>query len=278
VTFAIISGPATIVGNTLTLNGTPGTVVVRASKAGNSSYAPGETERSIIVQKPKLPQTIDWTPPAIASITQPTSIAHFGSANGSSNLVVFTVISGPGVIDGPLLICTASGDVVITATQAGDADFEDATPVTRTIRAGTTLELWRHQYFNNYANTGPGANEADPNQNGISNLLEYALGGNPVDGSTSQTILPQLTIQPNGTAAYTFTRRPERDDVLIYLRISGDLQNWSTIASSGFGEPFNIVPIPGFHVTETGTGATREVTFTGATASRRFLTLAVFEL
>ncbi len=40
VSFAIISGPATISGNTITLNGTTGTVRVRASQAGNGQWNP----------------------------------------------------------------------------------------------------------------------------------------------------------------------------------------------------------------------------------------------
>jgi hypothetical protein len=38
VSFSIVSGPATVSGNTITLAGTTGTVVVRASQAGNGSY------------------------------------------------------------------------------------------------------------------------------------------------------------------------------------------------------------------------------------------------
>ena len=39
-TFALVSGPATLSGNTLTLTGAAGTVLVRASQAGNTTYNP----------------------------------------------------------------------------------------------------------------------------------------------------------------------------------------------------------------------------------------------
>lgn len=39
VTFKVKSGPATVSGGTITLTGTPGTVVVTASQAGNATYA-----------------------------------------------------------------------------------------------------------------------------------------------------------------------------------------------------------------------------------------------
>jgi uncharacterized delta-60 repeat protein len=39
VTYAVVSGPATVGGHTVTLTGTPGTVTIRASQAGNGAYA-----------------------------------------------------------------------------------------------------------------------------------------------------------------------------------------------------------------------------------------------
>jgi ribosomal protein S11 len=49
VTFSIVSGPGTVSGNTLTVTG-PGTIVVAANQAGNSSYAPApQVTRSVVV-------------------------------------------------------------------------------------------------------------------------------------------------------------------------------------------------------------------------------------
>lgn len=46
VIFSIVSGPATISGNTLTLNGTAGTVVVEANQVGNTSFFAAEPVQS----------------------------------------------------------------------------------------------------------------------------------------------------------------------------------------------------------------------------------------
>ncbi|WP_175473584.1 M14 family zinc carboxypeptidase, partial [Algibacter pectinivorans] len=43
ITYTILSGPATISGNTISLNGTEGTVVVEASQTGNATYNPAES-------------------------------------------------------------------------------------------------------------------------------------------------------------------------------------------------------------------------------------------
>jgi len=47
VSFEIISGPATMIGNTISLNGNTGTVVVEASQNGNSNYLPAPIETRV---------------------------------------------------------------------------------------------------------------------------------------------------------------------------------------------------------------------------------------
>ncbi len=41
------------------------------------------------------------------------------------------------------------------------------------------IELWRLEHFGSSANAGPGADSADPDQDGLVNLVEYALGLDP---------------------------------------------------------------------------------------------------
>lgn len=49
ITYTVVSGPATIAGNQVTLTGVGGTVVVKASQAGNASYYPVEATTSFNV-------------------------------------------------------------------------------------------------------------------------------------------------------------------------------------------------------------------------------------
>ena len=49
IVYSVVSGPATVSGSTLTLNGTAGTVIVKASQAGNATYYPKEITRSFQV-------------------------------------------------------------------------------------------------------------------------------------------------------------------------------------------------------------------------------------
>jgi hypothetical protein len=54
ITFSIISGPASVNGATVTLHGV-GTIVIRATQAGNNTYAPASADRSFVVTAPPAP-------------------------------------------------------------------------------------------------------------------------------------------------------------------------------------------------------------------------------
>lgn len=67
------------------------------------------------------------------------------SASASSGLpVTFTVTSGPGSVSGSTLLIQGAGSIVVTASQAGNATYSNASPVARTIavaKAATTASL-----------------------------------------------------------------------------------------------------------------------------------------
>ena len=124
--YTIISGPATIAGNTITLDGSTGIVTVRASQAGNDFYNPAETMQSFIVtDDSKTDQTITF-----ASIPDKiTTDADFElSATATSGLTVsFQVLEGPAVIDGDTVsLLGGTGEVIIKASQEGDATYNPA--------------------------------------------------------------------------------------------------------------------------------------------------------
>lgn len=65
VNFTLVSGPATLAGRTLTLDGTPGAVTVRASQSGNALYRPApEIERTFNVTANPTAPTISRQPTA----------------------------------------------------------------------------------------------------------------------------------------------------------------------------------------------------------------------
>jgi len=56
------------------------------------------------------------------------------SASSTSGLAVtFSIVSGPGTVNGSTLTITGVGTVVVAANQAGNADYTAAAQVTRTV-------------------------------------------------------------------------------------------------------------------------------------------------
>jgi N-acetylneuraminic acid mutarotase len=129
--FSVVSGPATVSGNTLTITGA-GTVVVAANQAGNTNYsAATQVTQSIVVNQ--AAQTITFTAPTspVTYGVSPITLSATGGASGSA--VVFSVVSGPGTISGSTLTITGAGTVVVAANQAGNANYVAATQVTQSI-------------------------------------------------------------------------------------------------------------------------------------------------
>ena len=77
----------------------------------------------------------------------------------------------------------------------------------------------------NSGNNGP---MADPDQDGISNMLEFALGGLPM--ASTQTILPQLT-KTVGSLAFVYNRNPGSmsPSTTQVVEFGSDLMGWTQI-------------------------------------------------
>ncbi|GAC1417559.1 MAG: hypothetical protein NVSMB62_08390 [Acidobacteriaceae bacterium] len=138
ISYTIVSGPATIAGNTVTLSG-PGTVTLQASQAASAGYgaAVASTSFSVAALSPSL--TFNGVP------TQTFGAAPFAiSANSNSNgAITYLVLSGPASISGNVVSLTGSGSVTIQASQAANGGYAAATAVTSfTVNsAGTGLTI-----------------------------------------------------------------------------------------------------------------------------------------
>jgi hypothetical protein len=146
---------------------------------------------------------------------------------------------------------------------------------------GTPLQTWRERHFGISTDTGDAANLADPNGNGINNLMEYALNGDPAGGATGIAILPVRSISPGGNLQLTFNRSHERYDITLTVQASDDLQGpWTDIAQSVNGSPVDAM-VPGVSSYESFTGIIGTVTITDSVVitdpahPRRFLRLKV---
>jgi hypothetical protein len=125
-----VTGPASLSGSTLTITGA-GTVMVTASQSGNSTYA-AATPVTDTISVAQASQTITFTGlPSTA--TYGSAGPYTLNATASSGLPVSYSVTGPATLSGSTLTITGAGNVAVTASQAGNANYAAATPVTLTI-------------------------------------------------------------------------------------------------------------------------------------------------
>ncbi len=119
-TFAV-TGPGTLAGDVLTLTGA-GTISVTASQAGNDLYNSASAKVTFMVKKAS--QTVTFPAVAARSYTSPpVGLTAFAS---SGLPITYSILSGPGRLEGNLLTLTGSGVATVQATQVGDANYAAA--------------------------------------------------------------------------------------------------------------------------------------------------------
>jgi hypothetical protein len=69
---------------------------------------------------------------------------------------------------------------IIAYNDNGDADAAEVSATTYTVQ-----EAWRLSYFGSTSDSDDGANDADPDLDGLSNLLEFATGSDPLSSSSN---------------------------------------------------------------------------------------------
>lgn len=118
-----------------------------------------------------------------------------------------------------------SYDYELYATSiAGNSEVIAASASTYSV-----LEEWRLDNFGSISNSGNGADDADPEADGIINLVEFALGGDP--WSTDRTILPRVQITEVDSSDYLELKyiRPDSDNGLTYsVNTTENLNSWPT--------------------------------------------------
>jgi hypothetical protein len=124
------TGPATLVGNTLTITGI-GLVTVTANQAGGNGYAAASVSQTITIYPTS--QTITFTdglPTSAPFSGQSYTLSATGG--GSGNPVTFTA-TGPQTLVGNTLTITGVGTVTVYANQAGNINFQAAPQVSQSI-------------------------------------------------------------------------------------------------------------------------------------------------
>ena len=130
VTYSILSGPATVTKNKVTLIGA-GTITIQANQGGSPVYLPAPSATTTFVVSPKN-QVITFVKPSPHVYTLGGSFGLAATAPGgtvafsSSNTNVISISGNTANIIGV-------GNSVVTATQGGNTNYAPAPPLQRTV-------------------------------------------------------------------------------------------------------------------------------------------------
>jgi hypothetical protein len=221
--FSVISGPAQIDSNSNTLlNFTgSGSVTVRASQSGSSTYAAATpVDQTFTVNKSA--QTISFTLPATLTSTVQwplTGVASSGLA------VTYSVTSGPATISSGVLSFSGGGSVTITASQAGDARYNAATDVSATVTVNNHTPV---VIFNNitenwrdiYAGTGAGQGADIALQLSGNEAVAGFVGGFTTTSTGKDLYLAKYL--ENGTLVWSVTSGTTGDDEAMAVDVDGN--------------------------------------------------------
>jgi len=235
---------------------------VAVGNLGSYTVVATNSAGSITSQAATLRFIQNITFPTATGLTYPRSTPVALSATASSGLTVtYAVVSGPGTLSGNQLTLTAAGTVVVRATQAGDSTYAPATADQSFTATLDGFASWQSTYFNatQLANSAISGELADPDQDGLVNLAEYALGLDPL---TSDAQVRAPAVSWDGTNwTFTWIRPTDRADVTYVAETSTDLVTWS---SSGL-TPALVARASGFD--------TWRVSVPAGTARRQFFRL-----
>jgi hypothetical protein len=104
------------------------------------------------------------------------------------------------------------------------------------VRTLSVAETWRLRNFGVTDNTGKAADDANPSGDGISNLMKYALGLDPLASSRIPAMISFNPDEPGRKLGFSFLRDPEKRDITYLVEASNSPAGpWQPLASSTGG-------------------------------------------
>jgi hypothetical protein len=145
IAYSVVSGNATINGNTLLPLGTA-TLVVRASAPANDTYNAAATEVNFGNPQKGAQQIVEPITSADVPAEKPLTLAATTSAGLP---ITYTVVSGPAKVDGGTLTFTGTGTVTVRAAQGGNDAYGAASsditltahPVARLVNISSRIRV-----------------------------------------------------------------------------------------------------------------------------------------
>ena len=225
-TYPILTGATGLSAANFALGTTPSGYTVKLSAVSGTL--------SVVVSAPDAPAGLTAT----AGQGQ-VSLSWNASAGATSYTVLRSTTSGSGYaqVTGGSTTVTNFTDTtvtngttyyyVVTSTNLGGTSVSSNQASAQPLSA---LQSWRLTHFGTISNSGSAADTADPDGDGRSNLLEYAIGSDP-NGTDSGSAAAVGETADGTRLTLTFTRIA--DSSLTYtVQATNDLGSWTDIWSS----------------------------------------------
>lgn len=244
VTLSVLSGPASVLGNAVTLSGA-GRVFLAADQPGNANF-PAAARKTTWFIVSKATQSIASFAP-ISNKTFGAPPFNITTPSSSSSLPVGLAVSGPAYLAGNLLNITNTGTVTVTASQPGDDNYQAATPATVSFsvsKASQTIAPFASIPAQTYGI--PFQVTAPVSDSGLPVQLSVLAGGSISNNTVTPNGAGVLTISASqpGDASYapatgvttTVTVKQAAQVLSQFPPIDNIDSSWNTVA------PFKITP------------------------------------
>ncbi len=149
------------------------------------------------------------------------------SSNPSLIPVINITVNGTGLFR--TVLVTPATDQVGTSTltlEVNDGSTTTSTSFVVTV-TGTPGQTWWQQNFGSVSTTGSAAEGADSDFDGVSNLVEYALGLTPnaTNVPSANMVMDAEQIVGSRYLRYTITKNPAATDVTFSVEVTNDMTN-----------------------------------------------------
>jgi hypothetical protein len=210
-----------------------GSASLTASYTGDADFS-GQASSALSYSVAQAPQTINFPAPASPVVFGVAPITLSANGGGSSNPVIFSVVSGPGSITGSTLTITGVGTVVVAANQAGNANYTAATAVQQSIvvNKGLPIITWSTPAAITYG-TVLSATQLNASATPSAGTFAYtpALGSVPTAGSKTLSV----TFTPTDSTNYTTAT----STVTLVVNKATPAITWGTPAAISYGTPLS---------------------------------------
>lgn len=213
----------------------------------DEAFYEGDTADNLVVSKGT--QTIDF--PALPTTPANETLTLSATGGGSESPVIFEVRDGPGVITGRnQLSFSAPGTVTVVASQAGDARYNAATPVERTMTVDKSVATVTFVELSATYDGGPQSAAATTVPPGLTVTYTYdGLGTEPVNAGSYAVVATIDDLLYQGSATETFVVNKAGQSIVfppIPPRVTTDTVNLSaTGGPSGSPVTFSVSNGPG---------------------------------